>query len=414
MQILKLVFILSIVGSWGSAQADIISSSITLNYTGCTDLGTTDKAHSYDKSCIETYYDAHPMTQTSFLPWQEMIKKPIDERLVTVTQEMIEYMQLDNMLYDFPYDNIKAAQDPQLIAAAQKALRDLPVEMNQYIQDHFYGFMLVTGVGWTGFASSVLAVPELALKPGAVIIINADNMNGKTLNEWLAFREETTFDFFEDKSSYPQYSLEMAYQKPNEASTLEDNLRHFLIHETAHLIVNARPELHPAFKYRNSKPIPVSEFQKWQQPGQALEDTFSLLTFDWVLSSTTVPSTGETAFLASQKGNANMQSTLKQKKIKFYSTDHNSQFTLDEAFSLYQGLNETCFPSLYAMVDYSEDFAESVTHYFMNREGYHYSVRLQVQESAKTKEKVMTKFIDDMWSNTQCADKAQFIRDLFE
>lgn len=392
-----------------------IVSKISLDFTGCALLENTTAAFTYDKSCIESFYDNHPMTLTSLPQWQEVMKKPVSERLVVADEEMLQYMRLDNLLYDFPYENIKAATDPKLLEGARLAISELPPALNRYINDHFYGFMLVSGVGWTGFASSIRAVAGNPLKAGAVIIINADNIKDRTLNEWLAFREKTTFNFFAslDPNQYPQYDLKMKYTKNGQASSLKDNLRHFLIHEAAHLIVNAEPSIHPDFKYRN-KPVPFSEFQKWQQPNSPLEKSFPFLTYSWVLEKTETTN-NEPAFLLSRNVPSYMAPVLLAKKIKFYSTDTASQFTRDEAIKLYKGLNKTCFPSLYGMVDYSEDFAETVTHYFMSYvEKHSYVVTLTEKLSAKKKTRVLARFKDRLWKKSACREKLEFMKELFE
>lgn len=381
-----------------SLMAVDLESKVDLAFTGCANSHSTQFV--YDKACIETYYNNHPMTLTSFPEWQAVIKKPVQERLVVATEEMIQYMTVDNLLWDFPYGNITSATDPKLIAAAQKALKDLPAPLTKYIDDHFYGFMLVSGVGWTGFASSILETSGVPLKAGAVIIINADNIQNRTLNEWLAFREETAF-------VGGKINLEMSYTRPGEPSTLTDNLRHFLIHETAHLIVNAVPSIHPAFKYRN-KPVPFAEFQKWSTAGDPLEKAFPFLNYTWLLTETQTP---EPAYLLSRNVPSYLDPVLKSKAIKFYSTDQTSLFTDKEAYVIYEQLNQTCFPSLYAMVDYAEDFAETVTHYFMSyQEGYNYTVELKQNKSGA---KTLTTFTDDLWSDPKCAEKVQFINELF-
>ena len=305
-----------------------------------------------------------------------------------------------NLLFDFPYENIQPVTDKELITAAQKALNELPASMRKYIDEHFYGFMLVSGVGWTGFASSILESAEVPLKSGAVIIINADNIK-KTLNDWLVFREKTTF-----QNSKTQ--LRMNYTKGKQPSTLSENLRHFLIHETAHLIVNAVPSIHPAFKYRN-KPVPFSEFEKWAKEDAPLSSAFPFLTTSWLLSLGTT-SDGENAYLLERNVPKAIEKLVKTKKIKFYSTDETAKFTDDEAANLYKQLNKTCFPSLYSMVDYSEDFAETVTHYFMSYiEGYRYKVELVSSGSGK----VITSFKDNLWTDPKCKEKLQFMNELF-
>lgn len=412
-----LLTIIVSVGFLRATQAQdvvVLDSKIPLDFTGCSQIAKNKSIYSYDKACVEKYYDNHQMTLTSFPDWQQSIKKPVQDRLIVATEEMLQYLRLDNLLWDFPYENVQAATDTQLMAGARKALAELPPQMNQYIDQHFYGFMIVSGVGWTGFASSIRAVPNNSLKSGAVIIINADNIKNKTLNEWLAFREKTTFDFFQDDGTSTAYDIAMNYTKPGSGSSLEENLRHFLIHETAHLIVNADPSIHPDFKYR-SKPVPFSEFQKWQEPGEPLSDSFPFLTYSWLFDDSGKTDAGEAAYLLSRQVPSYVEPVLKAKKIKFYSTDTKSKFTLDEAVQIYKGLNGTCFPSLYAMVDYSEDFAETVTHYFMSEvEKYNYEVVLTEKSTSGAKPQILAKFQDKLWKKPACKEKLEFMKDLFK
>ncbi len=391
----------------------VLDSKISLGFSGCSNISKMSNTYSYDKACIEKYYDNHQINLTSFPEWQKSIQQPIQDRLIVVTEEILQYLRLDNLLWDYPYEQVQAANDSQLLAEARKALAELPPQLNQYIHQHFYGFMIVSGVGWTGFASPIRAVPSSSLKPGAVIIINADNIKNKTLNEWLAFREKTTFDFFDDASAASPYDVQMTYTKSGNVSSLQENLRHFLIHETAHLIVSAVPSIHPDFKYR-IKPIPFSEFQKWQQTGQSLSESFPFLTYSWLFTEGATNG-GEPAYLLSRNVPSYLEPVLQVKKVKFYGTDTKSKFSIDEAVKIYKGLNETCFPSLYAMVDYTEDFAETVTHYFMSEvEKYTYEVVLTEKPSSGSAPKILAKFQDDLWSQPSCKEKLEFMQELFQ
>jgi hypothetical protein len=271
--------------------------------------------------------------------------------------------------------------------------------------------MVVSGVGWTGYSPAINETPGSSLKRGNVIIINADNIKGRTLNEWLEFRENTTFNLKTNAESAAKYSIKMNFTVPGKASTNADTLKYFLIHESAHIIATALPYVHPDYdKYHNSE-IPVSEFEKPYEPGQT---GFPFLQTTWLPQLVQHADGSEATYKLLRMAPLDMIQIFQSKPVKFYGTDEAKKFNLQESVKIYNGLNETCFASLYGTVDFAEDFAETVVHYFMTyRDHYQYSSKV-VKKSFFGSGQIRAEFDSPLWKRQECLPKLNYMKTLFE
>lgn len=402
-------FFLSLLFQSRAAFAEDIESAVNLDFTKCAMKSATQKSFTYDKGCIQKFYDNHPFTNTSFSDWQNAAKKPVNERIITLTQEAKEYLILDGLLWGFPYEKVAGASDPDLLKDAQTALRELPPELLKYIEDRFYGFLIVSGVGWTGYSPVINENPASSLKRGSVIIINADNIQGRNLNEWLAFKEKTAFDFFNEDGSSAKYDVKMNFSIPGTKSTLADNLKQFLIHEAAHILAIGVQSIHPSFEVRD-KVVPAKEFETVWPDGSS---GFPFLQTTWEKELVDSSLSAEPAYKMIALLPDSVKKILAQKPVKYYGTDAKKKFTPSEAEALYKNLNNSCFASLYSTVDYTEDFAETVTQYFMTyRDQYRFSVEFS-KLNASGKSKALAKFESPIWNRQECQYKLEYMKTLF-
>ncbi len=364
----------------------------------------------YQKMCLEHFYNNHVFRTQKFTPFIEAISKPVKDRFINFSKNskwkkmVVDYLTIDNFLYDYPYMDVALETEDSILKEAYNGLNMLPLELDIYINEHFYGFILVKGVGWTGFASDIEA-NNSKYKPGAVILINADNMKNKTLNDWLEFREKTALT----ANSKKLRTLKMSYAKAGEKSTVADNFYHFLLHETAHLIAFAVDGIHPHKDYRRN-PIPLKDLvQTSADPLNPLKTVYPFLQSSWEFA-VNLSSTDESSTTVSLNRilPPDSRSLLAVKKSSFYSEDESKKYSESEIQTLYNQLNDSCFVSLYGTTDFTEDFAETVTHFFMHQQGYEYKISLLDSQGV-----LKANFEDKIWNSSACRSKVDFVKDLF-
>ena len=268
--------------------------------------------------------------------------------------------------------------------------------------------MLVDHSGWTGFAPKIAKVEGLKLKPGSVIILNARNFNDfetgkpRTMNQWLTWKETTAISGLEHKKHAETMRLSISQQNPEGGSNALDNIKQFLYHEMAHLVAATLEEegapVHPPFSERRKNKGPLGAYS-----------SFPFLKLGWKVSLETDKG-GKQYEQISRRIPKKSADVIGDQRIGFYKQNDKDKYPAEKMVDLYNGLNQTCFTSFYSLVDYTEDFAETVTHYYLQKERYgSYNVKLWGK-----KNQLLAHFESTLFSslNKRCQQKVEFIENL--
>lgn len=403
--------LLPLVGCDEIPKDGLTKAEISLEFTGCELAAKEGQNYYYDSKCLENYVDTHPIFTTEFQPWRDSIAKRVEDRVTPANEEIIQFLAVDNLVFGGKAKGVRAVTDPDVLQLAKTALISSHPDIKRYLQDHFYGFILIDGVSYTGFAPKIVPIEGDRLKLGGVIIINVGNLRlGQSdkfmnLNQWMSFREKTTLQEFHEDDDGHRHSLDLFYSEL-ENSTTEDFFTMFMVHEMAHIIAAVETHLHPDFQYK-SGPIPYAEFER-VNPSNPLR-AFPFLDFSYE-KSVRVGEDGKKEVVLTPKVPREVAEILSEKPVRFYTAPIEKKYTIDEASLLYNELNTTCFTSLYATVDYTEDFAETLTHYFLNLSGFGTYKTSLVEKSSGEK---IGDFSSPLLSSSRCREKLNFIQDIF-
>lgn len=260
----------------------------------------------------------HSLKATHAKNWSlAELKKPLKARIKPLEGMALEFNQKFN-----ERDGFKMTPIPRRLGARQNkelvsALQALPKPIADFLDQHVIAIYTAVNIGGTAMAGSVYSEKDLAQAKFGFIILDLSQID-RSLNEWLTYKESTVF------APLKNHHLSVQLAPPKENTKIA-TMRYLLVHELGH-IFHAVKGLQPSY-------ITVTwQDQQWQQfpfnrPELARKQK---LGFDYY------PLYDE---------------------IKFYRRQ--APFDLDDAPEVYEWLEGSTYPSLYAAVNPYEDFAET-------------------------------------------------------
>lgn len=273
--------------------------------------------------------------------WMKNLSENLEDRVVEPSVALLSAIKIDNIRFGFPGDPRRPQNPPvKLTRIAKKVIRSLPKEIKNLIKDKFLGLVFIEDLGTSAYAPYTFKNDGTVY--GGVIILDVSYL-GKTANARQTEREATLFDK-EDKT----FDLKVFIAEKSD-DDLYHAMQEVIIHEIGHIIT-----------YGNEKHVPL--------PGREINpntiNDYKFFDFNWKL----------------KDGKPQLSDKLDsimpfQNKLKFYKLNPPMKST--DMVSVYNGLNQSCFPSLYAARSYEEDFAETFVHYvrsFMLEKKYPYRV----------------------------------------
>ncbi len=187
--------------------------------------------------------------------------------------------------------------------------------INKLKNYYIYGIYLSKNLGSSALTGFVYKESQPI---GGFIILDVNYFLNTTANLWITQKELSVF-------TKGDYNLEIKIEEPNE-DTLENALDYILLHELGHIVSIAENFL-PGFHERE-RDFNKKEFSKR----------------DWI----------------SEKKSYWDEKIWKKDKIHFYSK---GLLPIAEALNVYESLEQTPFPTLYAATNADDHFAESFVSY---------------------------------------------------
>lgn len=242
-------------------------------------------------------------------------QKPIEERVSVAPIEIVDFLKIDNQLIGLDEVPSVTNIEPSFVHAVRESISLLPDTVKEEVEDHLMSIYLVSNLGSSGYSKVIAA--SSSTKAG-YIVIDQDKLTANP-NDWAtnrlnsAFKSEVTVD----------RRLQMFIDDENKEDGLA-GIQFILLHEIGHVIGEC-------------KSIMVLENEI------AMEELFSHIS--WV---------------SPNKSKYDSMFTDRS-KIKFYSIPSMRSPYAEEVFKTLT--ISTSFPSLYSVLNPSEDFAESFAIY---------------------------------------------------
>jgi hypothetical protein len=276
-----------------------------------------------DRECAARERLANPAKKLDF--WKSWLEKPVRERHGAAPIELLQFLGLDNLASGYRERPRAVTVPPDLRADFEAALRSIPDRVWRAADKRLVGIFFLEELSGTALCDYV-AGGWFERERGFIVLDMAVLAKYKA-NEWATWKENTPF-----KPS-PRYALE-AQIEDEAGNTRANAIRYIVLHELGH-ILSIGSELHP----------------RWDQPPPPPDDIgkFPFANHSWRIK-------------ADRSGYQSVfdEAMPRRRDITYY---FGAKLEAADMVPMYQQLEGTSFPTLYAATHPGDDFAESFASY---------------------------------------------------
>lgn len=263
---------------------------------------------------LKLQYDNHIVKKAQ--TWKDWKDKSVVERITVAPTDVIEYVTIENKVYEYNALPTKVAIDSDLKHDLIAAIKELPEQIRKKLEHNVIGIFILSGLGSTGYTEHVYNGDEYE---GAFIVFDQDVLLNITANEWATWRTNSAFKKSDD------YALSLKIEE-NSTNTRKQAITFILLHEIAHVLAIA-VNSHPRSAQGDPKLFDFSSIS-WRSYNDSIYD----------------------------------KNFKHRKDFKLYSFDK-ATLELEDSKRMISDLKNTDFCSLYASNSFFEDFAEAYTIY---------------------------------------------------
>lgn len=257
--------------------------------------------------------------------WAASMALPLEQRIGPAPAELLRYLTLDNIADGITNRPRAPNLSADLRADIAAAVAELPADIKRAVDRKLAGIYFVSDLGGTGYTD--YAKGGWFSRDAGFVVLDADVLAGQTANSWATWKENTPF--MPDAA----FRLEAIIEEPA-ADNRKNAIQYILLHELGHILSIAET-VHP----------------NWDQPPNADRnlDRYAFADLSWQI----IPS--ENRF-ASRFDKAFVQRI----EVVYY---FGAKLAGSAMLPVYEQLELTNFPTLYAATRPGDDFAESFASY---------------------------------------------------
>ena len=319
-----------------------------------------------DRKCAAKALLQSPVRKMSY--WASAFATPVDQRLGMATRELVIYLNLDNIQNGYPDRPSAVAIPPDFLKELSDAFAEMPPLVKQLVAGRLAGIYLVKDLGGTGFTEYIF--DDAARPLAGFIVLDMDVLAKYSANAWATWKENTPFK--------PDAHLRLEAEIEADGQDNRKNaIQYILLHELGH-IVSIGETIHP----------------RWDQ---APKETPSLERYRFAQLSWEVP--------RRQNRYASLfeRSFPKRKDVVYY---FGAKLAGDQMIKVYDQLEGTNYPTLYAATRPADDFAESFVSYV-------HTVLLERPLQIRLyRDGGIAKTYQSCWQQQRCAEKRAMLEEL--
>ena len=305
-----------------------------------------------DKACLLKAMKANPVLSSSY--WKVPLGKPLLERIGTATPEVVEYLQLDVAVNDIPNKPRAAAADPAFMADLRRAFDGIPAPIKKLLEAKLGGIVLAEDFGGTGFTE---ATGDRRI---GFIVLDRAVLSKQTANAWATWKDNTPF------RPDPGWRLETRIEDKGRDDRVHA-IQYILLHEIGH-VLSLGAGVHPHWT---------------EDPKNVNASKYYFFGLSWKVEGGRYATRFDADF-------------PRRRDVRFY---FGAKLDGADMLPVYESLEKTSFPTLYAATHPGDDFAESFASYVhVAMMGRGHEVRLYRQGK-------LVKAIGPCWGQPRCAYK---------
>jgi hypothetical protein len=323
---------------------------------------------SNDPKCAARAIVQSPVRKMAY--WESAFVKPVEQRVGVASTELVTYLNLDNIQNGYP-------NKPQAVAIPEDFLRDvndafgeMPPLVKRFIANKLAGIHFVRDLGGTGFTEYIF---DRTSRPAAgFIVLDVEVLAKQTANAWATWKENTPF------------KLEAGFRLEAEIEAKgEDNrknaIQYILLHELGH-VAAIGAAIHPRW---DQSPRKISTLARYP---------FAQLSWKIVRKDDRYASLFDADF-------------PQRPDVAYY---FGAKLEGKQMVDVYERLERTNFPTLYAATKPGDDFAESFVSYV------HTMLLKRPLEIRLYRDGGIAKTYRSCWEEKRCAEKRRLLEDLLK
>ena len=314
-----------------------------------------------DKACAREVLKRHPAKQPGF--WRAALAQPVEQRIGPAPAELIEILTLDNVVHGYPNRPRSPRLTPEFLADVRRAFAELPEAVKRAAAPKLAGIYFVDDLGGTGFTDEVndpSGNPTLGF-----IVLDPSVLMRHTANGWASWKDSTPF------KPAPDWRISVRIED-NANDNRANAIQYILLHELGHVLAIGA-NIHPSWTLSPKEVGPTQHFPYFEQSWRVDGDRYA------------------TVFDEEFKARDN---------VVFY---FGAKLKAESMPSIYEAVQRTSFPTLYAATHPGDDFAEAFASYV------HVILMKKPFEIRIERAGVPVKTFGACWSEPRCRWKRAFL-----
>jgi hypothetical protein len=298
--------------------------------------------------------------------WQNALAKPLAQRIGPAPAELVDYLEIDNQSMGYPNSPSEAEVPEDFLDDVTGAIADMPPKVRQLVDAKLAGVYFVHNLGGTALSDYIAG--KMPGHDAGFVVLDVDVLTQRSANAWATWKESTPF------KTDPHARLAATIEEPGQDNRRQE-IQYILLHEFGH-ILSIDERFHP----------------RWDRPAMALDD-YPFAQLSW----------------------------FHEKDGRYYHSRFDNAFTLradvvyylrprlvgNKMASVYEQLEQTNFPTLYAATSPGDDFAESFASYV------HTTMQKKPFEIRLYNDDVPVKTYHACWEEPRCAEKRKMLDAVF-
>ncbi|WP_146204564.1 hypothetical protein [Massilia glaciei] len=315
-----------------------------------------------DAQCAFVENEGNPIKRKSY--WRGAFGIKLENRFASAPPELVRYLNTNNIGSGLSNRPESAAIPPDFRNDVRQAIAELPVNIKKLLDDKLAGIYFVRDLGGTGYTDYVDG--GIFSADAGYIVLDIDVLKKYTANAWATWKENTPF------RSDPQYRLDVRIEQ-QESNNRKNAIQYLLLHEIAH-VLSIGEKFHPRWDRRLDAKTNLADTPFAKHSWKLDKNFYFVGRFD-----STFPL---------------------RKDIVYY---FGARFDSEQMARVYEQLETTDYPTLYAATRPEEDFAESLVSYI------HTVVQKRPLEVRIYRGKALVKTYTSCWEETRCAAKRKIL-----
>jgi hypothetical protein len=276
-----------------------------------------------DKACAFKALQSHPANTMAF--WGDAFKAPLEQRIAPAPPGVVELLSLDVMANGFPNHPRASILEDDLRADVRSALAEIPGSVKRRLAGKLAGIYFADDFGGTGFSDAIRTAQGEQV--AGFVVLDPSVLRKRVANGWATWKENTPFKLDS------RFVLTATIEAPPDDNR-KQAIQYILLHELGH-VLSVGASFHPSWNLAPAK-VPA-------------EESFPFFELSWFVDR------------ARNRYASHFDIVFPERKdVAYY---FGARLPASSMASIYESLEQTNFPTLYAATHPADDFAESFANY---------------------------------------------------